>query len=151
MGYTLSFPPSPPSYLHSSPPHLPLYLTFIFPSLSFHVMSDVTHSKMRRRIENPRILLLDCPLGTYVIMHTSSLICYHTYLIRHMSSHIRHHTHVITWTSLLYVITYASSRITLYFDFPSLPPPYSHLRILCSFSPSISSHSHRIQERRIDH
>ena len=23
---------------------------------------DVTHSKMRRRIENPRILLLDCPL-----------------------------------------------------------------------------------------
>lgn len=23
---------------------------------------DVTHSKMKRRIENPRILLLDCPL-----------------------------------------------------------------------------------------
>ena len=23
---------------------------------------DTTHSKMRRRIENPRILLLDCPL-----------------------------------------------------------------------------------------
>ena len=23
---------------------------------------DVTHSKMRRRIENPRVLLLDCPL-----------------------------------------------------------------------------------------
>ena len=23
---------------------------------------DVTHSKMRRKIENPRILLLDCPL-----------------------------------------------------------------------------------------
>ena len=23
---------------------------------------DVTHAKMRRRIENPRILLLDCPL-----------------------------------------------------------------------------------------
>merc|ERR1719155_60875 len=23
---------------------------------------DITHSKMRRRIENPRILLLDCPL-----------------------------------------------------------------------------------------
>lgn len=23
---------------------------------------DVTHSKMRRRIEKPRILLLDCPL-----------------------------------------------------------------------------------------
>lgn len=23
---------------------------------------DVTHPKMRRRIENPRILLLDCPL-----------------------------------------------------------------------------------------
>ena len=24
---------------------------------------DITHSKMRRRIENPRILLLDCPLN----------------------------------------------------------------------------------------
>jgi chaperonin GroEL (HSP60 family) len=23
---------------------------------------DVTHSKMRRRIENPRVMLLDCPL-----------------------------------------------------------------------------------------
>ena len=23
---------------------------------------DVTHSKMRRKIENPRVLLLDCPL-----------------------------------------------------------------------------------------
>ena len=23
---------------------------------------DVTHAKMRRRIENPRVLLLDCPL-----------------------------------------------------------------------------------------
>ena len=23
---------------------------------------DVTHAKMRRRIENPRIILLDCPL-----------------------------------------------------------------------------------------
>lgn len=23
---------------------------------------DVTHAKMRRRIENPRIVLLDCPL-----------------------------------------------------------------------------------------
>jgi hypothetical protein len=25
-------------------------------------LQDVTHAKMRRRIENPRILLLDCPL-----------------------------------------------------------------------------------------
>ena len=26
------------------------------------VNKDVTHAKMRRRIENPRIILLDCPL-----------------------------------------------------------------------------------------
>lgn len=26
------------------------------------INKDVTHSRMRRRIENPRILLLDCPL-----------------------------------------------------------------------------------------
>jgi T-complex protein 1 subunit gamma len=26
------------------------------------VEKDVTHPKMRRRIENPRIVLLDCPL-----------------------------------------------------------------------------------------
>ena len=26
------------------------------------LQKDVLHSKMRRRIENPRILLLDCPL-----------------------------------------------------------------------------------------
>lgn len=26
------------------------------------VNKDVTHAKMKRRIENPRIILLDCPL-----------------------------------------------------------------------------------------
>lgn len=42
------------THLHTSQPN---------PTLSFYPQpQDVTHSKMRRRIEKPRILLLDCPL-----------------------------------------------------------------------------------------
>lgn len=41
---------------------------------------DVTHSKMRRKIENPRVLLLDCPLeykkGEVRVQHDAAVCGY---------------------------------------------------------------------------
>ena len=55
--------PSPPLPLYTFPP-CPLGGELseccVLDGVMFN--KDVTHSKMRRRIENPRILLLDCPL-----------------------------------------------------------------------------------------
>lgn len=43
-----------------APPPTRLGLYQVLDGVMFN--KDVTHSKMRRKIENPRILLLDCPL-----------------------------------------------------------------------------------------
>lgn len=62
---------------------------------------DVTHSKMRRRIENPRILLLDCPLEykkgesqtNVEIMNEedfNSLLRQEEEYIEHMCASVRH-------------------------------------------------------------
>lgn len=81
LALALASPPYLPPDLPSSPPNLPLHLPLPHLCIPRDMMSDVTHSKMRRRIENPRILLLDCPLGVYVMC---------------TSSHIRYRTHTYT-------------------------------------------------------
>ena len=47
---------TPQTHTSFPPTHYPLY------TRALDNQQDVTHSKMRRRIEKPRILLLDCPL-----------------------------------------------------------------------------------------
>ena len=46
---------------------------------------DVTHSSMRRKIDNPRVVLLDCPLGALIIIFDHydhlTIISFDLYLI----------------------------------------------------------------------